>query len=233
MDSLLEVYCDFDGTVTIGDTTDVLLERLADPAWKEIEERWERGEIGSRECMALQVPLIAGGWKAMTQVLDTVKIDPSFAGFAKWCRSKDIPLRIVSDGIDRVIYYLLAKAGIKVDFVWANHLMEAADGSLTLLSPHASGPKSCNSGVCKCQIVAAARPNPVKVVIGDGRSDFCWSGQADLLFAKSKLLTYCHQNNMSCIAYEDFTSIRHNLEERLAAAERPVMHRMPSFALAT
>ena len=70
MSSPIEVYCDFDGTITRGDTIDVLLERLAHPSWKEVEARWERGEIGSRECMAQQVPLLQGGWAAVEKVLD-------------------------------------------------------------------------------------------------------------------------------------------------------------------
>lgn len=229
MNPPLEIYSDFDGTITRGDTIDVLLERLADPSWKEVEQRWERGEIGSRECMALQVPLLRGGWQAVTEVLDDVEVDPTFAGFAKWCRQQGIPLRVVSDGIDRVIHYLLARQGIKVDFVWANRLVEAQDGSLSLLFPYAVAEKKiCGSGVCKCKIVGNSR-NPLKVVIGDGRSDFCWAGEADLLYAKSKLITHCQNNNLPYVAYEDFNAIRSSLEERLAELQPPVPQLVPQL----
>jgi len=43
---------DFDGTVAPTDTVDALLERFADPEWRRLEERWVRGEISSRQCMA-------------------------------------------------------------------------------------------------------------------------------------------------------------------------------------
>ena len=78
MSSLMEVYCDFDGTITKGDTIDVLLEELAHPSWRDVEERWVRGEIGSRECMAQQVPLIQGGWSAVEKILDHVRIGGAY-----------------------------------------------------------------------------------------------------------------------------------------------------------
>ena len=218
MSSFIEVYCDFDGTITRGDTIDVLLEKLADPGWKAIEERWVKGEIGSRECMALQVPLIRGGWEAVLKVLDHVKIDPTFPKFASWCRQNGVALKVVSDGIDRVIHHILKREGIHVDNVWANHLVENEDKSLQLTFPYAPQVEGCGSGLCKCKILESGPVRPMKVVIGDGRSDFCWSATADLVFAKTKLLDHCKANGIAYVAYEDFHLIRNVLEEKVAAA---------------
>jgi len=211
----IEVYCDFDGTITVGDTTDELLEALADPAWKEIERRWEKGEIGSRECMAQQVALIRGGWQAVKKVLDQVEIEPTFPGFARWCRKASIPLRIVSDGLDRAISYLLARENVRVDFVWANRLQEASDGSFSLLFPYSVSNKVCSSGVCKCNLLESGRSSPLRVVIGDGRSDFCWAPEADLLFAKSKLAQHCAKEKIEYHQFDDFLTIRSVLTEHL------------------
>ena len=217
----IEVFCDFDGTVTAGDTVDLLLETLADEEWKAIEKRWVDGEIGSRECMALQVPLIRGGWPKMLEVLETVKVDKSFATFVHWCRMRSIPISIVSDGIDRVIKHLLDREGIKIDNIWANQLIETADGGLGLQFPK---PRRvvCSSGLCKCQVLDKAGSAPLKVVIGDGRSDFCWSQNADLVFAKDKLLTHCQTNNISYLPYDNFVQIRVLLEELNVGVHQPV-----------
>src|SRR5271155_2356634 len=107
------IFCDFDGTITTGDTVDILLESLADPAWKDIEAQWEEGEIGSRECMARQIPLIRGGWNAVLEVLNTVQVDKTFSTFVSWCRQQKIPVFVVSDGLDKVIEYLLAREGMR------------------------------------------------------------------------------------------------------------------------
>ncbi len=49
------VICDFDGTITLKDSTDLLLDRFADPAWLDIEKEWLLGKIGSRECLERQL----------------------------------------------------------------------------------------------------------------------------------------------------------------------------------
>ena len=78
-----DVYSDFDGTITEVDTTDFLLGQLAHPRWREIEAQWEAGLIGSRECMAAQVGLIRGGWKAVNSALADVKLIAHFASLLR------------------------------------------------------------------------------------------------------------------------------------------------------
>src|SRR4029453_3347163 len=41
------VFVDFDGTIASLDTTDFLLERYAAPQWRQIEDDWKAGLIGS------------------------------------------------------------------------------------------------------------------------------------------------------------------------------------------
>lgn len=218
MKKQIQVFCDFDGTITAGDTVDLLLETLADPCWIEVEKRWERGEIGSRECMAQQVPLIRGGWPAILKVLDTVKVDHSFTTFVNWCRIRKIPVSIVSDGLDKVIHHVLDREGIVVDRIWSNHLVEHKSGALSLEFPRSNHKVVCPSGLCKCQVLDQAGA-VTKVVIGDGRSDFCWSRNADILFAKDKLLTHCKSQNIACHQYENFVHIRVLLDELMSATE--------------
>ena len=52
------VFVDFDGTIAPSDATDMLFEQFADPSWREVEEEWQAGVIGSRECMTRQVSLL-------------------------------------------------------------------------------------------------------------------------------------------------------------------------------
>jgi 2,3-diketo-5-methylthio-1-phosphopentane phosphatase len=223
MSSTVEVFCDFDGTISTCDVTDRLLEELADPKWKEVEAEWEAGKIGSRECMAQQVALVKGGWKAMQRVLESVELESSFKPFVAWCRKQGVPLRIVSDGLDQVIYYLLNREGIKVDFIFANRLVESQDGKFSLLFPYSASEAICSSGVCKCKLlndtgVHTNLSNPVKIVVGDGRSDFCWASAADLVFAKSKLLTHCKENKLPYVALKDFNGITSYIEEHILSA---------------
>jgi 2,3-diketo-5-methylthio-1-phosphopentane phosphatase len=211
METPIEVLCDFDGTVAREDTVDLLLERLADPAWRTLEERWVRGEIDSRECMAGQIPLIRGGWVAMRRILQDVRIDPTFARFASWCRRRGVRLRIVSGGIDRVIHHVLAREMIVVDEIWAPHLLEHAGGRLTLAFPPAGGRSRCGSAFCKCALFGGPAPRPLRILIGDGRSDFCCAHQADRVFARAQLLAHCRAHAIRVLPFGDFTGIRRHL----------------------
>ncbi len=207
----LTVFCDFDGTITTRDVVDELLVRLADPAWTAIEAEWEQGLIGSRECLARQIPLIRGGWSAIERVLGGVTVDPSFAGFASWCASRSIPLIIVSDGLDRVITWLLARERVRVDAVWANHLVIDSSGTSSITFPHPPRERVCRSGLCKCQVLAEEATERQSVVIGDGLSDTCWAPEADYCFAKGHLLEFCRARQIDCFAFDDFTTIQNTL----------------------
>lgn len=224
----LEVLCDFDGTITAFDTVDHLLNTLADPAWEAIEAEWEAGKISSRECMTRQVPLIRGGWKAIQNELDQISMADGFQDFIEWCRQRNIPVSVVSDGLDRVIEYLLVKNNIKVGKIHANHLVEDADGSLRL--EPSKGPRllNCQSGVCKCQIAGNVSTLVSKVVIGDGRSDFCWAKEADILFAKSKLIDFCRKENLTFNPFASFKEIQASLTDYLSGDAAAVSINMPA-----
>jgi len=209
---MFQVFCDFDGTISLADTVDELLERLALPAWQDIEARWEEGEIGSRECMAQQVKLIQGGWPAIESCLHHIKLDSTFKPFSQWCKQVGISLTVVSDGIDRVIETLLKREGIHVDGILANHLVENHDNTLSLEFPHAATKTPCLSGMCKCQVLENHGGKLIKVVIGDGVSDYCWSENADMVFAKGKLKTHCEEKQIPYTPFSRFETIQAVLE---------------------
>ncbi len=99
---------DFDGTISINDTIDVLLELFASKEYLSIEERWKNNEMGSMECMKLQFELIKVKEDKLKSFLENVDIDYSFIHFchyaAKWGK-----IAIASDGIDYPIQKMLER----------------------------------------------------------------------------------------------------------------------------
>src|SRR2546426_8035694 len=94
---------DFDGTIASVDTTDHLLERFAAPAWRDIEEDWKAGRIGSRECMVRQIDLVRASQAEIGEFVAGIEIDPEFPAFAKLCARLGHDLIVVSDGLDRMV----------------------------------------------------------------------------------------------------------------------------------
>lgn len=213
--SSFEIYCDFDGTVTQKDAVNFILEKLADPQWNNIEAEWIEGKITSSECLSKQLPLVKGGWKAIADVLNSeIKLEPDFKSFSIWCVENDVPLHIVSDGLDKVIDTVLGKENIKVTSIWSNKLKINDKDEISVSFPQQSKYLNCKLGLCKCKVIDKSKPKSIKVLIGDGLSDTCWAKKADLIFAKSKLLEYCKENNLPFVEFKNFTQIATYIQER-------------------
>jgi len=205
----VQIYCDFDGTVTMCDTTDAVLSQLALPEWEALEADWTGGRITAAECMRRQVALIQGSDTALDAVLDRVELRPGFLPFLHWCESQSLPLFIVSDGVDGFISRVLKRHGLSRLPVFANRLA-GVPGARRLEQPWAVAACSSGSGVCKCR-VAQQESNGLLVYIGDGRSDFCVAREADLLFARGELARHCTAERIPFIAYDTFAEIHRYL----------------------
>jgi len=186
------ILCDFDGTVTQDDVVDGLLERFGQPGWQALEDDWRAELIGSRECMQRQVALLDVSAQELDDYIDAVQIDPDFPNFADAARSMGYRVSIISDGIDYAIHRILKRHRLSDLPVAANRLMPTtAPRRWRLTSPFEAA--GCLSGTCKCARILKARSQPGEraLLIGDGRSDFCASGAADFVFAKSRLIEHC------------------------------------------
>jgi 2-hydroxy-3-keto-5-methylthiopentenyl-1-phosphate phosphatase len=190
-----QILLDFDGTIAIEDTTDCLLERFAEPAWREVEEAWEAQLIGSRECLAGQVDLVRASEHDIEHFITGIHIDPGFLPFVEACSSAQFDVIVVSDGLDRIVRGVIARAGVSLPIA-ANRLDHLGDDRWRLAFPHASANCSSASGNCKCTHASADARGP-RVVVGDGRSDFCASSSADYVFAKGRLRTHCEENGIA------------------------------------
>ncbi len=198
-----QVVVDFDGTVSREDTTDLLLERFAEPGWQEIEEEWVAGRMGSRECMVRQIDLVRATPEQMADFIDHIEIDRHFLGFVRVCERFGLPVVIASDGLDLIIHTVLKKAGLGHLPVVANHLSHIDGAHWCLSSPHASGSCSALSGTCKCAVVRE-RKKALTLVVGDGRSDRCAASEADFVFAKSGLIDFCEEKGLAFQAFKNF-----------------------------
>jgi len=218
-DSGWVIQCDFDGTISLRDVTDALLERFGRPGWLDLEARWVAGEIGSAECMAGQVALLEASPAELDGFLDGLAIDPHFAAFAAAARRLSIPLEVVSDGLDHVIRRILQRHGLSGFTVLANHLVQAGERQWRLTSPHAAAACVGACGTCKCALLAnQAQGRRKTLLVGDGRSDFCVAGQADFVLAKGKLVDYCVRHG---IAHAEFDTFEDALARMLETVEHP------------
>jgi 2,3-diketo-5-methylthio-1-phosphopentane phosphatase len=205
----MRIFCDFDGTISLADTADLILSAFADPVWEDIEAEWVAGEIDSATCMARQIPLIDAPLAAIDELLDTVELRDGFLAFLGWAKRRSLPVQIVSDGVDHFIRRILARHDIHDVPIIANRLIQK-DGRFSLEQPWRI--VGCGSGVCKCHIVETPVDGRKLVFVGDGRSDFCVASKPDLLFATAGLERYCRDRQIVHTPFTSFGLVQSTLE---------------------
>lgn len=200
------IQSDFDGTISLVDVTDSLLQRFGRPGWTDLEDAWERGEIGSRACMQGQVTLLDMSRQELDAHLDGIAIDPGFADFVQVAQAHGLRLQVVSDGIDYAIQHVLARHGLGHLEVVANRLLQLDSRRWALESPWASPQCQRASGNCKCERLAAQQTVAGRVLyVGDSSSDFCVSHRADYVLAKYRLIAYCEQHGIAHMPFLGFS----------------------------
>jgi 2-hydroxy-3-keto-5-methylthiopentenyl-1-phosphate phosphatase len=213
------VLVDFDGTIATVDTTDALLERFALPEWHAIEDEWKAGKIGSRECMVRQIDLVRATPDELDAFIETIEIDPGVPAFFADARARGLEISVVSDGLDRTVNAVLARSGI-IASTRANHLEYAGDSRWRLTFPNTRADCRALSGNCKCATPNAAE-TVLRVVVGDGRSDFCVAEQADFVLAKSKLVDHARSRNLPHASFATFAEAKAHLAAWLDGAVAP------------
>jgi 2,3-diketo-5-methylthio-1-phosphopentane phosphatase len=225
------VICDFDGTIAHVDVTDGVLSRFALPQWEDIEAEWKAGRIGSRECMKRQVDLLRVSRADLDAYLDTVEIDPAFPAFVADCRARGLEPVVISDGIDYSIRRILGRHGLEDLLRASNRLVPLGEDRYSLEFPDANPKCSAGSGTCKCRSSNRMASGRSRLLIGDGTSDFCLAGEADLVFAKHKLLQRCIERGLPHRACPDFATARRLLplldKLQITGADRAVPFTAP------
>jgi len=223
------IFSDFDGTIAQVDVTDAILNEFAAPAWREAEEEWLAGRIGSRECLRRQMALVRASADDLNALIDSIPLDPGFREFLRWTREQRIPFYVVSDGFDYVIRRILQKCAVDGEPLNGTHLfsssMSVYDGSISVAFPHQ--PTACAHGcaTCKQEVIRSrhAGHSPV-VFIGDGLSDRFAVEEADVVFAKDTLLAYCSDHGLEATPFSTFVDIERDLQLLVGVAESREAH---------
>lgn len=200
------ILCDFDGTVTVEDSVDSLLETFGRDGWQALENDWRVGRINSHDCMAGQVELLDMDRAQLDAHLAQRAIDPAFPEFVRRMHAMGIHVEILSDGLDYAIRTILARNGLDWLPVTSNRLQPVAEREWRLEFPNASSKCRVASGTCKCVRVEQAQARRQQtLLIGDGASDFCVAEAADFVFAKGKLIAHCVAKNIPHAAIDNFS----------------------------
>jgi 2-hydroxy-3-keto-5-methylthiopentenyl-1-phosphate phosphatase len=207
------VCCDFDGTVCLPDSCDYLLSRFAAPEWKTLDADVWAGRLTEREAFPRQMALLRVTWdEACAALAEGVRIREGFPAFVEFCRKREVPLTILSSGLEELIRELLRREGVTDIAIEAHHVAIDHDGWRVILRDGPRLAEHCSH--CKCVSVEAERAAGRKVVyIGDGYTDLCPVERADVVFATGKLARACAENGREFAPFETFYDVERKLGE--------------------
>jgi HAD superfamily phosphoserine phosphatase-like hydrolase len=213
MKSNLAVLCDFDGTISKGDIGNTLFRTYAGGRqWEELIASWERGEIGSKECLTRECLMAKVTREEIVSLAESFEIDRYFPEFADWCAGQGLPLAVVSDGLDFYIEVVLRKHGLSHLPLFANHLKFNENGIEPGFPYFGMGCEKC--GNCKGYHVRRHKAQHGRVVfVGDGYSDRCALDDADLVLAKGHLARVSRELGKPHVLIRDFRDVLERVAE--------------------
>ena len=211
----VQVWIDFDGTITRKDVLDELIATFAvDEHWKAVEAQWQAGEIGSFDCLRQEFDVLRVDPEQLADFLQTIPIDPGAAALFDTLRQCGVPVAVLSDGVESFIRPILGKIGVNDVTIRANRIERTGD-RLTLVCPHRVAECRSRAAHCKCASAAAlGTPGRQTVYVGDGRSDLCPAREADVVFAKGALARILAGEGRAFVPFETL----HDVERVLSGA---------------
>jgi 2-hydroxy-3-keto-5-methylthiopentenyl-1-phosphate phosphatase len=219
------VVVDFDGTICPHDVSEEILRAFASPEWWVIDLEFQRGEIGSRECLVRQGALLTGNRDDMLAfALDRFPLDPTFPPFVDWARAGGLEVAVASDGLGFYVEPMLHAAGVKGLPVLTNKFLLTNEAPVFGF-PNAH-PECVGCGTCKMNEVLGYRRRSGSVAfVGEGHSDRYGALYADLVFASKHLVDICRKDGVAFLPWQTFDDVREGLEriERLPERVAPLV----------
>ena len=218
MGTNLKIFCDFDGTLTLKDTWMDIGSRFIKQKdkWNDVINKFEKLEIGARECFLNEIALVEDfNLNEFNDIIDEQRIESGFIEFKEFCNSNNLPLTILSEGMDYYIGRILEKNNISLPY-FSNRFVLSEDKSGFGLEFPNSDSECLKCGCCKRNLLLnMTGDDEIAVYIGDGFSDACVVHYADIVFAKKSLASYCWKNNITYFEYKNFIDIKNKLEKIL------------------
>ncbi|CAK7240720.1 MAG: hypothetical protein STHCBS139747_002167 [Sporothrix thermara] len=233
-------FTDFDGTITLQDTNDYMTDHIGFGA--ELREKGNADVLHGRRHFR-------DSFKEMMDSIRTtsfddciallkanIKLDPHFETFFEWADKKNVPIVILSGGMEPVIRGLLSnwlgEDAVRRRLQIVSNNVEAREPGVKDLYKDAGGwqlvyhddspfghdksieiRKYSRSSVDGSVLPADQRP--VIFYAGDGVSDLSAARETDLMFAKAgkDLVDYCKRENVPYTEFHDFSDIARTVED--------------------
>ncbi|CAO3597534.1 unnamed protein product [Absidia cylindrospora] len=219
-DVKVQVFTDFDGTLSLDDTGLLLIHdhcSMGPESRRVIEHKILNGEITYKDGLQEMWNAVHISWdEAWAEYLDHCKIDPGFPDFNDYCREHKFPVTIISSGLkpllDKIMFNFLGDKAKDIDIVSNNGEVHDRNWKIIWRDDSEYGnDKSRTLGTAR----EAASPDTIFVFCGDGVSDISAARHADVLFARKDrdLEFYCIREKIPFVPFDTFKEVQDVVEK--------------------
>lgn len=231
-------FTDFDGTITLQDTNDYMTDHIG---FGEALRRKGNGSVLSGErtfrdsFLEMMDSIRTTSYEDCIALLTkNIKLDPHFESFFNWADRNNVPIVILSGGMEPVIRGLLGNwlgedAVRRRLQIVSNNVAAREPGVKDMwkdaggwkLVYHDDSPFGHDKSIEIRKYsrnadgsVTPASERPVIFYAGDGVSDLSAARETDLMFAKAgkDLVEYCKRENVPYTEFNDFSDIARDVE---------------------
>jgi 2,3-diketo-5-methylthio-1-phosphopentane phosphatase len=218
----ISVLLDFDGTISLEDVGDALLERFApdQDAVSEMDRRYDEGVVGSRDLMRWDMEVLPHDPEALVNAAVAMPLDRTVVDLVEVVEAAGGVVEIVSDGLGFHIGPLLETVGLGRLPVATNDAVPGRGGEAVAFP---FGHPACHvCGTCKRERVRLHRNMGRAVVfVGDGASDRYAAHHADVVFAKDALARYCDREHLGYLPWGRLADVAAWVSEALTDGRLP------------
>lgn len=204
------LFSDFDGTITLLDSTVALVETYGNELNKRDEVLFIGGQLTNREAILRHYRTMLLSPQMYYDVVYSMPIDPGFGRFYRAVKSLGFGVTVLTGSAAEGVRAYLAQNGFGDITVYGNEL-RVENGAVILYCKDQIEETYCKKGPCahcKSLHLERARQEGKRVVyFGDGLTDLCAAKHADLLFAKGILAESCEKNSIAFERFESFDDI--------------------------
>jgi 2-hydroxy-3-keto-5-methylthiopentenyl-1-phosphate phosphatase len=203
------VFCDFDGTITAGETFVRLLKTYAPERAEALIPRIHAFEVSLRDGVSQMLSSIPSDrYDEAIRCADDVPLRPGLAELVSFCRRHRIPFVVVSGGLEDMVRRRLGTLAGAVTAIHAVRIDRS--GPTWRVMEDLAGEGELVDKVA----VLERHPARERVAIGDSTTDVRMSQVAEVVFARDRLREQLDDRGVAHEPWEDFHDVRRALAAR-------------------
>ncbi|KAK5988095.1 Pdp3-interacting factor 1 [Cladobotryum mycophilum] len=217
-------FTDFDGTITTADSNDFMTDTIGYGGEKRRGGNTDvlYGRVNFRDSFRGMMDSITAPFnECIDLLLANIKLDPGFQDFYNWSQEHNIPIVILSGGMEPIIRALLDKmlgSGWNIQIV--SNDVRAREGKTInekggwRIEFHDDSIHGHDKSI-EIRKYSSLPNRPTMFYAGDGVSDLSAAKETDLLFAKEgkDLVTWCENEKVPFVTFHDWTSITQTVKD--------------------